>query len=259
MWQLDGYRATTAQAHLAVITEPTTLEEALASEQAPFWRQAMDEEYASLLDNNTWTLERTPQGVNPIPVKWVFKIKRDSTGAVERYKARLVAKGFRQREGIDYEEVFAPVSKFTTLRTLLSIAATNDYGIHQLDIKTAFLNGDLEEEVYIQQPPGYEEGNNNQKHVVSKQQRGHCAASQLGQHCCLPNRVLHMCLKVVQKHTKQQWAEGAALLDTQHRLEAARQPPFTLHAHRHIRIHGLDGPQHGAANAGPGEGSPQQQ
>ena len=140
----------TAQAHLAVITEPTTLEEALASEQAPFWRQAMDEEYASLLDNNTWTLERTPQGVNPIPVKWVFKIKRDSTGAVERYKARLVAKGFRQREGIDYEEVFAPVSKFTTLRTLLSIAATNDYEIHQLDIKTAFLNGELEEEVYIQ-------------------------------------------------------------------------------------------------------------
>ena len=102
VWQLDGYRATTAQAHLAVITEPTTLEEALASEQAPFWRQAMDEEYASLLDNNTWTLERTPRGVNPIPVKWVFKIKRDSTGAVERYKARLVAKGFRQREGIDY-------------------------------------------------------------------------------------------------------------------------------------------------------------
>ena len=165
IWHDESYMITgrkrnmAGSAHLAVINEPGTMEEALASEQSELWQQAMDEEMASLLANNTWTLEAPPANVKPIPVKWVFKIKRDATGNVERYKARLVAKGFHQREGIDYEEVFAPVSKYTTLRTLLALAASQDLEIHQLDIKTAFLNGELEEDVWIQQPPGYDNGN----------------------------------------------------------------------------------------------------
>ncbi|PRW61567.1 Retrovirus-related Pol poly from transposon TNT 1-94 isoform B [Chlorella sorokiniana] len=157
IWREEGYKITGRKrdlgaAHSAIIQEPASLEEAQASEQAEQWQQAADDEMASLLAYNTWELEPVPPGadmapgVKPIPVKWVFKIKRDANGNVERYKARLVAKGFLQQEGIDYEEVFAPVSKYTTVRTVLAQAAAQDMEIHQIDIKTAFLYGELEED-----------------------------------------------------------------------------------------------------------------
>jgi transposase InsO family protein len=156
--QPDGGNNKRGSALLATISEPGTAEEALRSEHAREWRTAMDEEMASLHANNTWTLEPLPPGEQAIPVKWVFKVKYGANGEIERFKARLVAKGFKQREGIDYDEVFAPVSKYATLRALLALCAAHNLELHQLDIKTAFLNGELEEMVYIEQPPGYMEG-----------------------------------------------------------------------------------------------------
>ena len=157
----DPDRGFTATAMSATLLEPTTLQEAMASEEAEQWKQAMDEEIASLLENGTWTLEELPPGMQAIPVKWTYKLKTGANGAVERFKARLVAKGYRQREGIDFDEGFAPVSKYATLRTLLAVVASDDLELHQLDIKTAFLNGMIEEEIYVQQPPCYEEGPGN--------------------------------------------------------------------------------------------------
>jgi transposase InsO family protein len=143
---------------LATTVEPETVEEALSGPDSEFWRQAINEELASLHSNQTWTLAKLPDGAKPIPVRWIFKIKRDAKGNIERYKARLVAKGFMQREGIDFTEVYAPTNKHTTLRMLLSQVASEDMELHQLDVKTAFLNGELEEEIYMKQPPGFEEG-----------------------------------------------------------------------------------------------------
>ena len=162
----DSVHATIAQASPS--EEPQTYEEAMQSSDAQQWSQAMNEEMASLQAHGTWVLTEQPQGVKPIPVRWIFKKKLDAQGNIERYKARLVAKGFMQREGVDFNEVFAPVSKHTTLRTLLGMVASQDLELHQLDIKTAFLNAELEETIYMQQPRDYEEGSANTACLLKK-------------------------------------------------------------------------------------------
>ncbi len=110
----------------------------------------MQEEYDSLMTNNTWTLVPLPLGRKPISCKWVFKIKQGANGEMERYKARLVARGFTQTYGVDYNKTFALVPKFTSICYLLALAALEDMEIHQMDMKTTFLNGELEEEMYME-------------------------------------------------------------------------------------------------------------
>jgi hypothetical protein len=126
------------------------------------WKKAIDEEMQSHNYNGTWKLIERPKNATLIKTKWVFKRKRDVNGKLLRHKARLVAKGFTQIKGEDYDETFAPVVRPTSVRILLSIAAILDYGILQVDIKTAFLNGELNEDIYIEQPEGsIHEGNKN--------------------------------------------------------------------------------------------------
>jgi hypothetical protein len=116
----------------ADIVEPTTLEQALSGPQEIEWRQGCHEEIQSLLTNETWELVPLPPGKKVLGVKWVFKIKRHADGKIERFKVRLVVKGFGQREGIDFTEVYAPVSQHSTLRILLAVAGHYGFALHHI-------------------------------------------------------------------------------------------------------------------------------
>ncbi|KAM2723556.1 hypothetical protein EV1_026500 [Malus domestica] len=134
-------------------TEPETFEEASQSSE---WMTAMKEEIDALQQNQTWDLVPKPRDVKSISCKWVYKIKRRPDGSIERYKARLVARGFSQQYGLDYDETFSPVAKLTTVRVLLALAANKDWNMWQMDVKNAFLHGELDREIYMIQPMGFQ-------------------------------------------------------------------------------------------------------
>ena len=131
------------------------VEEVLSTPEKHCWLEAMEKEMKYLQDNDVWELVDLPEDRKPVSSKWVFKTKTDADGHIEQYKARLVAQGFSQKFVTDYNETFSPVVRLESVRTLIAMSVQQGLHLHQVGVDTAFLNGELEEEVYMQQPEGF--------------------------------------------------------------------------------------------------------
>lgn len=136
-------------------TEPDSYQQAYQHADWKAWHEAMQEEMRSMEKCQVYELTELPPDRKAISSKWVYKVKLNTDGSINRHKARLVAKGYSQQKGVDFNETFAPVAKFSSIRALLALTALYDLELHQMDVKTAFLNGDLEEQIYMHQPEGY--------------------------------------------------------------------------------------------------------
>ena len=132
----------------ADINKPINIDEAFSGEHSKEWKQATDSEFKSLIENDTWELVPMPEGKNIVGNKWVFKVKRDENGDVQRYKARLVAQGYSKMEEVDYNEVYSSVVR-NTIRSLLALSNAKNWEVRQMDVRKAFLQGNLEEKVYM--------------------------------------------------------------------------------------------------------------
>ena len=194
-----------------------SVKEALTSEDDAKWRKAMQKEIESLHSNDVWDLVELPSGRSAVGSKWVFKHKVDADGLVERHKARLVAQGCSQRFGLDYDKTFCPVVRFESVRTMIALAVQNGLKLHQMDVTTAFLNGELEEEVYMRQPEGFiTEG---QEHLVCKLKRSIYGLKQ-SPRCwnhTLHNQLTEMGLVQTASctwHQKERWSLSQSMLMT---------------------------------------------
>ncbi|KAG8480454.1 hypothetical protein CXB51_024676 [Gossypium anomalum] len=145
--------------------EPSTIDEAF---QSAAWTAAAKAEYGALISNHTWDLVPLPAGHRAVGCKWIFKVKRNADGSVARYKGRLVVKGYLQEAGVDFYETFSPVVKPTTVRVMLALAVSRGWSLRQVDVNNAFLNGDLHEEIYMTQPPGFEQHNGGGEPLVCR-------------------------------------------------------------------------------------------
>ena len=136
--------------HFTCINDtPTSISEAYASPDANYRKEAVRSEMDSIMANRTWEITERPYGCKPLGCKWVFKKNLRPDGTIDKYKARLVAKGYSQKEEEDFFDTYSPVARLTTIRVLLSLAASHGLLVHQMDVKIAFLNGELDEEIYI--------------------------------------------------------------------------------------------------------------
>jgi hypothetical protein len=147
-------------------SEPSTFEEATSRQ---VWRDFMMEEYNSIMKNDVWEVVPRPEVKSTMTSRRLYKLKHVADGSIEKYKARFLALGFSQVEEVDYDETFVPVSRYTSIRAVISIAAEMGWKIHRMDVKTTFLNGLIEEEVYIEQPLGFEvHGRESQVCILNK-------------------------------------------------------------------------------------------
>src|SRR6266403_2705790 len=146
------------KAHAASTAEPTTYRQSQQRSDADLWHTACQEEMEAHSVNGTWEIVKLPPGKRAIGSRWFLKVKHNADGSLDRYKARLVAKGYSQRPGFDYKETFAPTVRYSTIRIVLALAALEDLELRSVDISHAYLNGTLEEEIYMQQPEGFEVG-----------------------------------------------------------------------------------------------------
>jgi hypothetical protein len=163
------YWRTTEHSNAVMTIPPASHRQAVGAPESQHWQQAMREEHQSLIQHDTYDLVELPPGRRPLTCRWVYNIKQKADGSIERYKARLVVRGFSQTEGIDYNETFSPVAKMQSIRTLLAIVAITDMELHQMDVKTAFLHGDVKEDLYMQQPEGFVQPG--KEHLVCKLKR----------------------------------------------------------------------------------------
>ena len=154
------------------VREPQSFEEAINGPDADVWKDAMDVEMEALRRMGTWELVAKPVGKTIVGCKWVYKLKYKPDGSVERHKARLVAQGFCQKKGIDYQDAFSPVARFTSFRMLLALAAKGNWILEQTDVSNAFLNVTIKEELYMRQPRGYEEKGGNGVELVCRLRKG---------------------------------------------------------------------------------------
>ena len=127
----------------------------MSSPEAPYWKQAINDEVESILKNHTWELVDLPPGSKPLGYKWIFKKKMKADGSIDKYKSRLVIKGYKQKEGLDYFDTYSPVTRISSIRMLIAIVAIHNLEIHQMDVKTIFLNSNLDEEIYMEQTEGF--------------------------------------------------------------------------------------------------------
>jgi hypothetical protein len=133
-------------------SKPSCYEEATSH---PVWRDAMMEEYQSIMKNDVWDIVPRPEGKFAVTSKWIYKIKHTADRSIERHKTRFVTRGFSQVKGIDYEETFSLFARYTSIRMIIALATSIGWKLHQMDGKTTFLNGEIEKEIYIEQPDGF--------------------------------------------------------------------------------------------------------
>ena len=171
-WKKAGHNA-------LLVQEPKSYEEAVAGPDANEWKEAMNKEHQSLLKNQTWSLTELPSGRKTIKSKWVFKVKTNEDGSVDRFKARLVAQGFSQRHGIDNDETFSPVATKATIRILIGLKAQG-WHLRHVDVDTAYLNADIDAELYISQPKGFEKRGDQGEVLVCKLRKAIYGLKQAG-------------------------------------------------------------------------------